>query len=574
MSDRMSLRWWVALGIVLWSSDAPLPMRADDVVRAIRLVDSATGRRASTIIDGTRRRIFDGGLAENPLPLPASLPPQPVLTFATGLRPGEPTTIRFDVWLRDAAGVDRQIFSRDMSQPGWVGGRVDLAGQTLTGATLVFRRSLLEGKQWRLLQSSWGDPVITTGADLAPKSSVILISLDTLRADRIGLGGHAAARTPALDALGRAGVWYRNAYSPSAWTLPSHASLFYGQHLPSVPEEAFAADPDTPGRLWSLAELLRRAGYLTAGFSGGGYLANNFGFSRGFDTYYAFEQAPAAPGSCRPDRFDGKEVFARAQAWLQERGRAGFFLFLHTYDIHDRCPFRAADMPMSEPWSLQPSQDHGPLLAFYDDLIASTDALVGKLVAELARLGLAETTLIVITADHGEFFAEHGLRGHGCLPKPYEQLVRVPLIVRYPNVIPARGEIVEPVSLIDVAPSILALLGVAIPADMRGTVLPGVGLDARHQPRPIYEVCDDKLMVRDGPTKLITSRSGAFPDELYDLAADPGETASLASDGARLAPLKAAAQAFQQTLQSSAQKAAAPQLDEGTKERLRALGYQ
>ncbi len=571
----MSVSRWLALGAAIWSSLATIPVQADDVVRSIRLVDHAAGRTSATIIDGTRRRIFDGNVPENAVVLPASLPPQPVLTLATGLRPGEgPTNVRFEVWLRDAAGTDRQIFSREMSQPGWSDARIDLAGQSLAGATLLFRRSLVEGKPVRLLQTSWGDPVIISAGDLAPPRSAILISLDTLRADRVGLSGYAKARTPALDALGRAGVWYRNAYSPSAWTLPSHASLFYGQHLASVPEQAFGADPNTPGRRWSLAELLRRAGYLTVGFTGGGYLATNFGFSRGFDTYYAFEQVTSAPGTCPPERLDGKEVFARAETWLRERGRAPFFMFLHTYDIHDRCPFRRPNQPMSEPWSLQPTDDHQPLLAFYDDLIASTDALIGKLMATLAQLGLADTTLIVVTGDHGELFAERGYRGHGCDVKPYEQLVRVPLIIRYPKVIAARGAVDEPVSLVDIAPTILALLGEPIPNDMRGTVLPGVGLDGQHQARPVFVVCDDTVMVRDGSTKLITSRSAAFPDELYDLAADPAEASNVVGDTTRLARLKTLANGFEQTLSAAARSTTAPQLDDATKERLRALGYQ
>jgi len=322
--------------------------------------------------------------------------------------------------------------------------------------------------------------------------------------------------------------------------------------------------------------LLRRAGYLTAGFSGGGYLATTFGFSRGFDTYYAFEQAKIPPGTCPPERLDGREVFARANAWLRDRGRAPFFMFLHTYDIHDRCPFRTAEQPMSEPWSLQADQDQQPLLAFYDDLIASTDGLIGGLVTELAQLGLTDSTLIVVTGDHGEFFAERGYRGHGCDLKPYEQLVRVPLVIRYPRAVPARGEIRDPVSLIDIAPTILALLGVPIPADMRGSVLPGVGLDARHQQQAVYVVCDDKVVVRDGPIKLITSQSGAFPDELYDLGTDPAEANNLATDAARLAPVKALAKGFEQSLPApqKTSPAADRQLDEGTRERLRALGYQ
>jgi len=577
MSGSMHLRRWLALGAVVWSSLTPRPAHADDAVRAVRLVDLAAGRTSATIIDGSRRRIFDGNLAENVLVLPARLPPQPVLTFATGLHAGaEPTTVRFELSLRDPAGTEHSLFSREVSQPGWTDARVELAGRPLDGAALVFRRTLVDGKPVRLLQSGWGDPVIVSAGSMAPAASVILISLDTLRADHIGLGGDEAARTPTLDALGRAGVWYRNAYSPSGWTLPSHASLLYGRHLPSVPEEKFAADPNTPGRLWSLAELLRRAGYLTAGFTGGGYLAHSFGFARGFDRYYAFPQPQLTPGTCPPDRLDGREVFARAGAWLRDRGGAPFFLFLHTYDIHDRCPFRSASQPASEPWSLPPTADHRPLLAFYDDLIAATDRLIGGLVNELTQLGLADTTLIVVTGDHGEFFAERGYRGHGCDLKPYEPLVRVPLIMRYPSAIPARGEIGEPVSLIDVAPTILALLGVPIPADVRGTVLPGVGLDARHRQQPVYVVCDDKVMVRDGPTKLITSRSAAFPDELYDLGTDPGEVKSVTADTARLAPVKTLANAFQQSLPAPQKTSAAPdrQLDEGTKERLRALGYQ
>lgn len=567
----MPLARWSTVWTFLCSSLlAVAPCRAASP--AIHLIDRAPGRQTATIIDATRIRIFDPAFDEVVIPFPDDLPPQPTLRFDLGLRPSESAmTVRFEVWLRGADGAERKLYGADVSEPGWRPSEIALERPS-DRSSLVFRRNVVEGPRTGMLLSGWGNPVIVSGEPVTA-ASVILISLDTLRADHVGLYGYPAAQTPALDALAKEGVWYRHAYSPSLWTLPSHASLFYGRHLGAMPPPDDASVP----RLRALAELLREAGYLTAGFTGGGFMSHNFDFSRGFDLYYAFPQPKLQAGSCPPERLDGTQVFAGAEAWLRERGRrAPFFLFLHTYDIHDRCPFLQYDPNGRGRWALRSDTERAHMLTFYDALIGSTDNLLGGLLAELDRLGLSETTLIAITSDHGELFREHGLDGHGCDRKPYEGITRVPLILRYPTALKPRGVIDEPVSLLDLAPSILALLRLPVPPSMQGNVLPGLGIDARHPRAPVTVVCDDNLMLRDGRYKLLMSRSAAFPDELYDLVADPAETKNLADRTALIAPLRAAAAELAPRLPPprTTAKAEPEQLDEGTRERLRALGYQ
>jgi arylsulfatase A-like enzyme len=443
--------------------------------------------------------------------------------------------------------------------------RVSLPADDLNGARLSLRRTLVSGPAARIRKSAWGDPVLLWNERKKPRAA-ILISIDTLRADRVGLYGYPSARTPALDALGHDGIWYAQAYSPSTWTLPSHASLLFGNFI-----EVIAATPSTTPPRESLAEVLRAEGYLTAGFTGGGYVSPNLSFDRGFDTYFAFK-APTVTDSCQPDRFDGEPVFRRATAWLRDRGQSPFFLFVHTYEVHDRCPFGKLTPKGFVPWPRVPEQNRERLLAFYDDLIAGADQRIAGLLAELDALGLAEGTIVAVTSDHGEFFSEHGMRGHGNRAKPYEEIGRVPLIFRYPARFKARGAVREPVSLIDVAPTILSLLGVAPPTSMRGDVLPGLGRAYFSRPRPVYVVSDNILAVRQDNLKLITSKQKQFPDELYDLEKDPTEQRNLFIEEPAAASLIKLADDFWEA--HSPTPVELPDLDPETKERLRALGYE
>ena len=298
-------------------------------------------------------------------------------------------------------------------------------------------------------------------------------------------------------------------------------------------------------------------------------------FQVGFGTYFTFLQPQPTPGVCQPDRFDGPEVLHRGIAWLRSHADAPFFLFLHTYDVHDRCPVRPARLATYQPW-----EDPGPkgrlrLIQYYDKLVSQTDQRLGALYNEIERLGIADSTLVIVTSDHGEAFWEHNFFGHGCRWKPYEELVRVPLVLRAPHTVPGGKRIEEPVSILDLAPTILSLTGLPVPASMQGRPLPGLGLLRDRETRPIYVHCGDSLAVRSGAHKLITSGEGKFPDEIYNVADDPAERTNLLGEDPTIdAELRSYAAAYWKIGASTDHDSIEPgDLDEPTRQRLRALGY-
>jgi arylsulfatase A-like enzyme len=266
-------------------------------------------------------------------------------------------------------------------------------------------------------------------------------------------------------------------------------------------------------------------------------------------------------------------VFRHATAWLRDRGRAPFFLFLHTYDVHDRCPFQEhTNVRAFVPWDDLDAAGTARLLSYYDDLIAETDTRIGTLLAEIDALGRREDTIIVITSDHGELFNEHGDRGHGCKPL-YDPLVRVPLLIRYPAGFEPRAPGRSPVGIVDVAPTILKLLGLPQPATMTGAPLPGFGTE--EQPRPVVVACNDYVAVRHGSLKLMATKDAPDQNKLFDLTHDPGETDNLFSGRrAETDPLLGLAQQHWAESLVAEPKSAPHELDAETKERLRALGYE
>jgi arylsulfatase A-like enzyme len=502
------------------------------------------------------------------------------LNVALGLpAPEDPTSVRLDVSLRGDGREDVLLERLDTSTSGWHELSVAFDAGDLTNPRLVIRRSVPSGNVGRLLRSVTSVPVLARDTPAAPPS-VILFSLDTLRADRVGAYGDTAARTPVLDALARRGTLFTDAYSPSLWTLPSHTGLFYGTHLPDTPAglrgqgrpDAALDVPALP-----LPELLRQQGYATAAFTGGGFLAPPFDFLRGFDVFYAFQQGHTKE-SCPPERFDGPQVFRRAEAWLRANTHRPFFLFVHTYDVHDRCPFVPPGSGEFGGWPELDAERQTALQQHYRDLIAETDGRVGGLLAALAASGTADRTLIVVTSDHGEALSEHGQRGHSCSLRPYEEVSRVPLILQGGGRVPAGQRIDTPVSLIDVAPTILSLLDIAPPAWMAGRPLPGLGLAHPDPPSPVVVRCDHQMALRVGDAKLLTTYGAPERDELYDLAGDPGEARNrAAADADALARLRALAATAWMPSQFPPQAKPAPvdetTLDPAARERLRALGY-
>ena len=352
---------------------------------------------------------------------------------------------------------------------------------------------------------------------LLPSSArpLLLVSIDAVRADRVGCYGHSGGRTPSLDALAARGLRFAQATTVAPLTLPAHASLLTGtfpvRH--GVRDNAgFRLAGDVP----ALAEVLRGRGYRTGAFVGSATLGAHTGLDRGFERYDAGTESARS----------GEAVVAGALEWLEgNRGRP-FFAWVHLYDPH--APHEAP-----APYRSQfPETPEGA----YDAEIASSDALVGRLLEALRSDGRLEATVIAVTADHGESLGEHQERGHAFFV--YDATIQVPLIVAAPGLPPRT--VSDQVSLVDVMPTLLELVEAPAPADVQGRSLlsdplpPLPAVVETWAPRLRYG-WSELVAIRDGHDKLIR----APRPELYDLRRDPAETEDLAArDPERVAALE------------------------------------
>jgi choline-sulfatase len=357
------------------------------------------------------------------------------------------------------------------------------------------------------------------GAALA--RNLVLITIDTLRADHVGVYGYAAARTATLDRLGREGVRFDRAFAPAPITLTSHASLLTGRYPPGhgARDNGVAASSTVP----TLAGTLHDRGYATAAFVAAYPLDRRFGLARGFDVYG--DRMSRGPDGRLASERPARVVIDEALGWLSSGRQAGkaFFLWVHLFEPH--APYG------------DPERDRArPLIERYDEEVATADREAGRLVAALGPI-LGET-LIVAASDHGEAFGEHGEIGHSLFV--YDTTLRVALIARGPG-IPAGRVVGDPVSLVDAAPTVLRLLGVQ-PFDADGLDLRAAIGGEPLPPRPLYAESFAPLLefgwsplraVRDGRWKAIA----APRPELYDVEADRGETRDLTARGSTPAEL-------------------------------------
>ena len=397
------------------------------------------------------------------------------------------------------------------------------------------------------------------------RPNLLVVTLDTLRADRVGCYGYAPARTPRLDALAARGLRFAQATTVTPLTLPAHSSLFTGTFPP------FHGVRDNGGFYLgedqlTLAEVLRGRGYRTGGFISAFVLDSRWGIQQGFDRYFddfdltKFEKAAGMDAIQRP----GGETVDEALRWLQEDGARPFFAWVHLYDPH------APYTPPASFGALYPRTVSGA----YDAEIAATDVQVGRLLDALEAAGQLANTVVAVLADHGEMLGEHGEPTHGFFI--YDAAVHIPLILAGPG-IPA-AVVADQVRIVDVMPTALELLGVASPAAVQGaSLLPlarGQRLDLQAYSEswyPRYHYGWSELVsVQDGRFKLIRAPRA----ELYDLAQDPGELADLSGrDPRRTAGLRRSLEDMAARI-AGAQPAKGPQaIDAETAERLEALGY-
>lgn len=391
--------------------------------------------------------------------------------------------------------------------------------------------------------------------------NVLLITIDTVRADRLGCYGYVGAGTPNLDRLSAEGVRFSNAYAQVPLTLPSHCSIMTGTYPLDHRVHnngTYSLGPGFP----TLAALLKARGYRTAAFVASFTLDSRFGLDRGFDLYDDNVQGAEAMKSFRSERNAGA-VLAALAPWLERNPGERFFTWAHFYDPH---------LPYAPP----PPYDVEYRGRNYDGEIAYVDHIIGRLLELLKNKGLLDRTLIVVAGDHGEALGEKKEIDHGLFL--YDGTLKVPLIVRLGKDLPAGFVVPSRVRLIDILPTILDLLGMPVPSGVRGTsLLPYVRGRIRsdlpsyietYSPRENYGWSELRGLI-DGPWKYILAPT----PELYDLARDPREEKNLAS--AEPAVLREKAGKLEALVGTAGAKKGAAQrtMTAADAERLRSLGY-
>ena len=507
--------------------------------------------------------------------------------------------------------------------PQWIDVHLDLAAYAGAEVRFVFASEAFDADPAvSFAFPLWGNPMLYPAASNRARETpnVILVSLDTLRADHVGCYGYKRDTTPHLDRFAGECVVFDTAIAPSTFTPASHGSVFTGLH-PAIHEAGMQSRGYWLKARWTtLAEVARARGYLTAAFTEGVAIRGTMGFAQGFDLY---SDGPA-PEQQRLGV--AEETFANATSWLERYGRLPFLLFAHTYEIHE--PYGAVP-----PWTTKfadpayagsagtwlaeakTEADKKHTVDRYDASIAYTDYHLGQFLGRVRQLGLLENTVVVVFSDHGEEFWEHGAGGH--LTHLYDETLRVPLLIRLPGADPPRKHIEQQVCLTDAFATLLGLLKEPLPSpctshDLLALLGPKphggqyprnaivsqlsmwdipltqrTGILAEWTARSI-RTQGEKFVASDHTWVLETVRAGRNPaeagepvrqEELYDLALDPGEKNNLIEKRPeRTAHLRGMHQEFLRYTDSLATRHEtgdeSPQgLTSEDAEALRALGY-
>jgi arylsulfatase A-like enzyme/Tfp pilus assembly protein PilF len=384
--------------------------------------------------------------------------------------------------------------------------------------------------------------------------NLLLITVDTLRADALGAYGDRRASTPSIDRLAAGGIRFDAAHAHNVVTLPSHANILSGR-LPFVHGVRDNTGFRFPQTLDTMATLLKARGYRTGAFVSAFPVAARFGLARGFDEYDDHLSSAARPAFLEQER-TGTETVSRALSWLAGAQGQPTFCWVHLYEPH---------FPYAPPEPFAARFQDNP----YAGDVAAADSAVGQLIEPILQAGSAGRTLVVFTADHGESLDEHGEATHGIFA--YEATLRVPLIFYAPGVLqPAVRS--DPVRHVDILPTVLHLLSVPLPSSLDGRNL--LGSDAGGaDTRTYFEALSGTLNRGWAPVRGVIDRGLKYIDlpipELYDLAADPHEARNLVlekpGDARRLKEIVSA-------LPRDLAPAPAAE-DAATVERLRSLGY-
>jgi arylsulfatase A-like enzyme len=450
----------------------------------------------------------------------------------------------------------------------------------------------------------WQNPVLYARA--AKTRPVILISVDTLRADHVGCYGYTRDTTPAIDALAGDSALFLNTYASSPWTLPSHVSILTSLH--GVHHRVYYEDEKMSPDVITLADVMRSAGFMTSAVTDGGLVSAVYGFSKGFDSYLERGGGVFSPDSAG-------QINRLASEWLDGNKEKDFFLFIHTYEPHDphACPAPYNTMFLEENplwlslnlmgrlggyagiFSELSERERQNVVGLYDGEIRYADeALVGPLIGKLKEMGLYDSALIVLTSDHGEEFFDHHSWAHG--HQLYDESLKVPLIIKFPGS-RFKGKRYEPhVRLVDIMPTILEEVG----ASAAGLLIDGKSLfpvlrgKEREDRSFLADIGDNifsshvgrKITLSSGKDKMILNKPFSPEDlkfftsppprvpaiELFNVDRDPKEKTNLADENPAVARVLNGriTEILKKAGQRKSEKA---QVDDNLKEQLRALGY-
>jgi len=526
------------------------------------------------------------------------VPQNALLTFALGIARSPSSTgeeslpgnhMRFTVRGGEKQ-ADQVLFDHEIHlsrRDRWLPQAVDLKRYAGREIWLVFQTAI-PGDDSSLgpqpVVGVFGEPTLHDRGAYRASKGVVLISIDTLRRDHLSLYGYPRRTTPGLEALAREAVAFEDAVSTASWTLPAHASLLTSTS-PSVhgaTSSKFGLSPSFPG----LPRLLGDAGYFTQAMVTHVYLSKEYGFGEGFDRHRYFPETRA------------EEVTDQAIHFLEAKGDSDFFLFLHYYDPHwhydPPAPYDRAFDPTYQGeatgiwWDFKEldadsidARDLNHIQALYDGEILYTDRQLERLFQEMKRLGVFKNALVVVTSDHGEEFLDHGQWEHQ--KTLYEEQLRVPLLIKFPNAAMASRRVSGQVSLVDVAPTVLDALGVPAPPTFEGRSLLDAARGSEAAEAEAWAETEHtidgsrKIAVRRGASgtkSIFTLTKSGIEIELFELGRDPRETERLDDGGSRSA-LEGRLAAYLAEAEARRRGKSRPEveLDPEDLERLRSLGY-
>ena len=452
--------------------------------------------------------------------------------------------------------------------------------------------------------SFWFNPVLYRRGK--NRRNIILISIDTLRADHLGCYGYGRKTSPNIDSLVSDSAVFRNTYASSPWTLPSHVSLLTS--LSGIHHQVYFEDEKMDPSLITLADILRQHNFFCSAITGGGFASSVYGFSKGFDSYLQARSGIYQSHSA-------EWTFAAVSEWLDYNKDKNFFLFVHTYQPHNpySCPPPYGTMFLDEDAKWQkidllrhvggkrgvfkalPEEERKNIIDLYDGEIRYTDEMLIKpLIERLKELELYDQTMIILTSDHGEEFFDHKGWEHG--HTLYDELLKVPLIIKFPKSKFTGKKVASIVRLVDILPTILDEMRLNLPEiAIDGQSLIPLLKGKENKDRIFYadkannvlkSHIPQKISVNLEKNKLILNKKftekdlaffrfpppAALPVELYDLSRDFSEKEDIAEERVKIVNqlIRLIEEISGKVKKRDTQKA---EIDEDIKEQLRALGY-